>query len=65
VRIAVKIIPPFYSSITVILHKRSLMSARKSSCGSSITEEFAHAAENQYIPIEVDIDTYDDPADGS
>jgi hypothetical protein len=24
-------------------------------------EEFAHVVENQYIPIEVDIDLHDDP----
>ena len=27
-------------------------------------EEFAHAIENQYIPVEVDINVYDDSADG-
>ena len=27
-------------------------------------EEFAHAVENQYVPLEVDINVYDDSADG-
>ena len=27
-------------------------------------EEFAHAAENQYVPIEVDIRVYNESADG-
>ena len=27
-------------------------------------EEFAHAVENQYVPVEVDINVYDDSADG-
>ena len=27
-------------------------------------EEFAHAVENQYVPVEVDINNYDDSADG-
>jgi hypothetical protein len=27
-------------------------------------EEFAHAIENQYVPIEVDTDIYNDPVDG-
>jgi len=27
-------------------------------------EEFAHAVENQYIPVEVNINVYDDSADG-
>ena len=27
-------------------------------------EEFAHAVENQYVPVEVDINIYDDSADG-
>ena len=26
-------------------------------------EEFAHAAENQYVPVEVDINFYDDSVD--
>ena len=27
-------------------------------------EEFAHAVENQYVPVEVDINVYDDSIDG-
>jgi hypothetical protein len=27
-------------------------------------EEFAHAVENQYIPVEVDINIYDNSVDG-